>query len=104
VKPHDRGWRLPAERTELAVTAGTRRMLSDRGALSRVVLNRPQGRVFRSSPDQLQTERDSLPDDAVSSEPVSLGSNSLISREITRNFIDFGLFRIVRRSQKPLFA
>ena len=33
-KPDDRGWRLPAERTELAVMAGTRQMLSDRGALA----------------------------------------------------------------------
>ena len=31
--PDERGWRLPAERTELAVMAGTRQMLSDRGAL-----------------------------------------------------------------------
>ena len=29
--PDERGWRLPAERTELAVMAGTRQMLSDRG-------------------------------------------------------------------------
>ena len=33
-KPDERGWRLPAERTELAVMAGTRQMLSDRGALA----------------------------------------------------------------------
>ena len=33
-KPDDRGWRLPAERTELAVMAGTGQMLSDRGALA----------------------------------------------------------------------
>ncbi len=33
-KPDERGWRLPAERTELAVMAGTRPMLSDRGALA----------------------------------------------------------------------
>jgi len=33
-KPDERGWRLPAERTELAVVAGTRQMLSDRGALA----------------------------------------------------------------------
>ena len=33
-KTDDRGWRLPAERTELAVMAGTRQMLSDRGALA----------------------------------------------------------------------
>ena len=33
-KPDDRGWRLPAERTELAVMAGTRQMLSDRRALA----------------------------------------------------------------------
>ena len=31
--PDERGWRLPAERTELAVMAGTRQMLSDRGPL-----------------------------------------------------------------------
>jgi site-specific DNA recombinase len=30
----DRGWRLPAEETEQAVTAAARRMLSDRGALA----------------------------------------------------------------------
>ncbi len=33
-KPDERGWRLPAERTEMAVMAGTRQMLSDRGALA----------------------------------------------------------------------
>ena len=33
-KPDDRGWRLPAERTEQAVMAATRQMLSDRGALA----------------------------------------------------------------------
>ena len=33
-KPDERGWRLPAERTELAVMAATRQMLSDRGALA----------------------------------------------------------------------
>ncbi|MGA7869346.1 MAG: recombinase family protein [Candidatus Binatus sp.] len=33
-KPDDRGWRLPAERTELAVMAGIRQILSDRGALA----------------------------------------------------------------------
>jgi site-specific DNA recombinase len=33
-KPDDRGWRLPAERTEWAVMAGARQMLSDRGALA----------------------------------------------------------------------
>jgi len=33
-KPDDRGWRLPAERTELAVAVGTRQILSDRGALA----------------------------------------------------------------------
>jgi DNA invertase Pin-like site-specific DNA recombinase len=33
-KPDERGWRLPAERTELAVIAGTRQMLSDRGTLA----------------------------------------------------------------------
>lgn len=32
--PDDRGWRLPAERTELAVMAGIRRILSDRRALA----------------------------------------------------------------------
>ena len=34
IKPDDRGWRLPAERTELAVMAGTRQMLSDRAVLA----------------------------------------------------------------------
>jgi hypothetical protein len=33
-KTDDRGWRLPAEETEHAVTAAARRMLSDRGALA----------------------------------------------------------------------
>jgi site-specific DNA recombinase len=33
-KPDDRGWRLHAERTELAVMAGTRQMLSDRAVLA----------------------------------------------------------------------
>ena len=33
-KPDDRGWRLPAERTERAVVAGIRRIVSDRGALA----------------------------------------------------------------------
>ena len=33
-KPDERGWRLPAERTELAAMAVTRQMLSDRGALA----------------------------------------------------------------------
>jgi site-specific DNA recombinase len=33
-KPDDGGWRLPAEQTELAAMAGTRQMLSDRGALA----------------------------------------------------------------------
>jgi DNA invertase Pin-like site-specific DNA recombinase len=33
-KTGDRGWRLPAEETEHAVTAAARRMLSDRGALA----------------------------------------------------------------------
>ncbi|MGO9801293.1 MAG: recombinase family protein, partial [Candidatus Binatus sp.] len=33
-KPDDRGWRLPAERTELAVAVGMRQILSDRGALA----------------------------------------------------------------------
>jgi site-specific DNA recombinase len=33
-KPDDRGWRLPAERTEQAVLAGMRQILSDRGALA----------------------------------------------------------------------
>jgi hypothetical protein len=33
-KPDDRGWRLPAERTEQAVIVGVRQILSDRGALA----------------------------------------------------------------------
>jgi site-specific DNA recombinase len=33
-QPDDRGWRLPAERTEQAVIVGVRRILSDRGALA----------------------------------------------------------------------
>ena len=33
-RPDDRGWRLPAERTEEAVTAAALQMLSDRGALA----------------------------------------------------------------------
>jgi len=33
-RPDDRGWRLPAERTELTVMAGIRQILSDRGALA----------------------------------------------------------------------
>ncbi len=33
-KPDDRGWRLPAERTEQAVIATARQILSDRGALA----------------------------------------------------------------------
>jgi site-specific DNA recombinase len=33
-KPDDRGWRLPAERTERAVMVGIRQILSDRGALA----------------------------------------------------------------------
>ena len=33
-KTDDRGWRLPAEETELAVIAASRQMLSDRGALA----------------------------------------------------------------------
>jgi site-specific DNA recombinase len=33
-QPDDRGWRLPAERTEQAVIVGVRQMLSDRGALA----------------------------------------------------------------------
>ncbi len=33
-KTDDRGWRLPAEETEHAVTAAARRILSDRGALA----------------------------------------------------------------------
>ena len=33
-KPDDRGWRLPAEGTELAVAVGMRQILSDRGALA----------------------------------------------------------------------
>ena len=33
-KPDERGWRLPAERTEMAIMVGTRQMLSDRGALA----------------------------------------------------------------------
>ena len=33
-KSDDRGWRLPVERTESAVMAGTRQVLSDRGALA----------------------------------------------------------------------
>lgn len=36
-KPDERGWRLPAERTELAVMAGTSQMLLDRGALASTI-------------------------------------------------------------------
>jgi hypothetical protein len=49
-----------------------------RSPLPRAARNRPQRRVFRSSPDQLQTERDSLADDAVLCERFS-ESNWMLS-------------------------
>jgi site-specific DNA recombinase len=51
VKPHDRGWSLPAERTEEAVIIGVRQILSDRSEGSNT-LRPPPPKVLNGACDE----------------------------------------------------